>query len=539
MDKLDEVVIIDGVEYTQRELDVLREFASRDTIGPSSKNALNSFLGISDAGNQDINSYIAKGTIPYTIHSKKDLQVFLTKIETLYSIACKYGASHDFPQRPLYREEAFYNNIVGDYDYRVDLPRKREWVSEAFKSFSKSRSESSAFSKGEFESHKLMLHGSSTDTKRKIPFIDVNKLLGEDHIFAGESEILLPPFQNFLVDTTASIIPRNLQNFSDYLNDFGITVTEEMRNPYTVSNQKTDGKDISKYSSQNFDVTDAELELIIELNERAHSDDNPLTTEESTALEKLIEKLRNYTMTRCRSIYKMHMEHPLILGNYITEEAATTYGPILDSTSSLIDRQETIYTKEDFDKTYSYLDFYSEFMMGSAKYKTLRDYEFIDLTKGIPSKVLTSVLNSGHKSGNREMVQALATKGLILDEVLAFDGKITPEGLKHLSYLDCLSAPEDGRTKPVLLSELNAMNDFLEVDLFSDSFTSIYDLEKKGFTVLRDDDDKIYASEKAKKDLSQIGATKRSSEIAEDFGKFVEYFDRDGLIQVQIERDDY
>lgn len=536
MDKLDEVVIIDGVEYTQRELDVLREFCGRDTIGSSSKNTISSFLGIKDAGNESVNSYLAKGAIPLSITTAEDLQVFLSKVETLYSVACKYGASHDFPQRPLYREEQYYHNIVGDYDYRTDLPRKREWVSEAFKSFSKSRGESDAFSKGEFASHKIVVHGSDSEAKRNIPFIDVNNLLTEDHVFSGEEEILLPPYQDFLVDEDASIVSRNVRNFSSQSNDYGMIVTGEMRNPYTVARQKSDGKEISPYSSQDFDVTSAELELIVDLNKRAYSKENPLTQEEATTLEKLTEKLRNYTMTRCKSIYKMQMEHPLRIGQYFTKEAATQYGFVLDSISSLRERQERIYTKEDFDKSFSYLE--KRFMIGRAKSEKLSNYKFIDLTKGVPQEVVTSVLDSGHKAGNREMVEALASKGLIVDEVLAYDGKITPKGLENLTYLSVLSGPEEGRTKPALLSDLREMRETWGYELFSGRHTSLYEVTEKGFTVLRDDDDRIYAQEKAKSDLSQLGRTRKSSEIAEDFGAYEEYSSREGKPKEQQTRDD-
>lgn len=340
--------------------------------------------------------------------------------------------------------------------------------------------ESGAFSKGEFGSHKVVVNDCDDYEAKKIPFIDVNKLLGRDDILSGESEILLPPYQMFIVSPESSIITRNPRDFRDPSNDFEIKITQKMRNPYTLSKQKSDGKDIHTYSSKDFDVSDAELELIVELNNKAINTSSPLTPEEDAVLSKLTEKLRIYTMTRCKSIYKIQMEHPLIVGKYITPETASHYGNLLNSTSSLRKQYERIYTKEDLARyDDNYMGLYSSLMSGLADYRTLKNYTIINKAEGFSPQIINDVLNSGHRTGNREMVRALAQKGLILDEVLAFDGKITPKGLENLSYLDCLSNSQDGRSKPVLLSELEKRNEYLGIDIFHSIHTSIYDLEKK------------------------------------------------------------
>ncbi len=541
MDKLDEIVVVNGVEYTQRELDVLREFSGRETIGPSSNNTLKAFLNIKDAGHKDINTYLATGVIPSSISAVNDLQTFLSKVETLYNIACKYGASHDFPRNPLHREEEFYQDIVGHYDYRHDSPVQREYVSEAFKSFSKSRSESTAFSKGEFGSHQLVIHDSDNLEARKIPFIDVNDLLGTDHVFSDETEVLLPPYQKFLVDSSASIISRNPKKWDDPINDFGIKVTGDMRNPYTVSRQKSDNKELSTYSSKNFDVSDAELELIVELNKKKNTNNSELTPEENATFQKLTDKLKAYTMTRCRSLYKMQIEHPLVVGKYITKETARYHKELLDASSSVRDRKEKIYTKEDDAKHDDLLGLYGLLMNSSpADHKTLKNYELLDSTQNLSPEILKDVLDSGHSSGNREMVRALAKQGLILDEVLAFNGKITPKGSENLSFISvtCNVEKEKGKSKPILLSELESTRKLLGIDLFQDIHTVTAELAQKGLTLLTDDDEKSLSSARAIDSLSQIGKTKRSSEIADDYSKFVEYIDRDGLVQVQTERDD-
>lgn len=535
MDKLDEVVVVDGVQYTQRELDVLREFAGRDTIGPTSKNPLNAFLGINDNGNENINAYLAKGIIPRTIDSREELQDFLSKTETLYSIACKYGASHDFPRTSLYREEQFYHDIVGNYDYRTDLPRKREWVSEAFKSFSKSRSETDAFSKGEFGSHKIVITEVDKSAKGKIPFIDVNGLLGREHVFADEKEFLLPPYQMFSVSPDSSIVARNPRNFRSPENDFELKITPQTRSPYTVSKQKSDGNDIHTYSSKSHDVSDAELELIVELNKKANNRDSSLTPEESITLGKLIDKLKTYTMTRCRSIYKMQMEHPLVVGKYVTKEAASRYGGIFSATDTLRERQERIVTKEDIEEKNEEFDFYYSFIYRRANYENLKNYTIVDESTGFLPQMLTDALDSGHRAGNAEMVRELAEKGLVLDDVLAYKGKITPKGLDNLGYLHAATYGERGKAEPILLEDRKKTEDLLDLDIFL--IGSIYDLEKEGFTVLQDDDPKTKASSIARDSLARIGKTKRSSEIADDYGKFVEHIDRDGLVQLQFKDD--
>lgn len=47
--------------------------------------------------------------------------------------------------------------------------------------------------------------------------------------------------------------------------------------------------------------------------------------------------------------------------------------------------------------------------------------------------------------------------------------------------------------------------------------------------MLRDDDEKTLSSDVAKESLSRIRRTRKTSEIAKDYGKFVEYFQKKRL----------
>lgn len=96
-------MVNNGVLYTTEELDVLREYTGRDTVTRNKKtNNLSAYLGIKNAGNNDINSFLGNNVLPDFVRSGAELKSFLNDIEVLYGIACKYGSSHDIDRTTLY-----------------------------------------------------------------------------------------------------------------------------------------------------------------------------------------------------------------------------------------------------------------------------------------------------------------------------------------------------------------------------------------------------------------------------------------------------
>lgn len=70
-----------GVEYSECELNILKEYIETDET--------------------DVNRFLFAGEIPATIKDVAQLKVFLDKIEVLYGIACKYGVSHNIPEKNI------------------------------------------------------------------------------------------------------------------------------------------------------------------------------------------------------------------------------------------------------------------------------------------------------------------------------------------------------------------------------------------------------------------------------------------------------
>lgn len=445
----------------------------------------------------------------------------MSKIETLYGIACKYGKSHTFPEGALFREESKYNEIVGNYDYRVDRPREREWVPDSFKSFSKKRSETDQFRySDEFSSHKLVLTGTNKGKSNKIPFIDVNHLLGEEHIFSGESEIILPPFQEFKVDKSASIIPKKgtETRISDSSNDYQLYVTENLRNPMNVKNQKSDGKELSIYNSDDNGITNAEMDLIVELTRKEASKTEQISKEESQTLAKLRNKLKTYTMTRFKSIQKLYMERVLVVGNKVVKGALQQYPGITGfiQGKSPKERAEQIITVEDFrnDDLGIMMEMLRTPAPGMMRYNVLdKGYEVIS-GNGVSQELVDSVLNSGNREGSKEITKLLSQRGLIMDEALTVGNQITPQGMKNVGFVASAYNPKDANQIITIEDRDKILEKFRQFGGMGDFFpngSAWYKLERMGMKVLRDDE---------KKNFDRASRSGRTSEIAKAYGEF-------------------
>lgn len=436
-------------EYTEQELDVLREYCGRDT--KNSIQSLKSFLGIG-GDNKAINTYLSIGQIPYYIDTREELRSFLDDIETLYGIACKYGASHDFPSIPLYREEKYYNDIVGSWHWVDGKAPARQWVTSSFKSFSMSRGESEQFNNGdEFETHKLVIDGkskTSSQDNRKIPFINVNELLGSggsyDYWQSDEKEIIIPPYLELDIDPETSVFPKGPKNFRNSINDFHFTVTPNTRNPRTVKRQKSDGKTPETYDPEKHGLTDAEMDLFLELLKKR--DRSP---KEQEALSKLNDRLINYTMARCQTIRKFYMEQVLIAGNYISKQALEKY---VSLGISFEHKRDPILTEEDIiqsDQKIKEIEIREAMGLGalyndySAREKSLRTIrqkgvEIVDTNDLQTSENIRDILDSTSlESGSIQVARLLAQHGMVerVDGVLSVGDIVTTLGQQYTGFL--------------------------------------------------------------------------------------------------------
>lgn len=459
-------MVINGITYSEEELDVLRRYTGRKSVLESKKrNPLANYLGINSEC-EDINIFLGVGKIPITITTGLEFKNFINDIETLYRISCKFGSTNEIENAYLYREEERYNDIVGNFNYKTDVARKRVWVTNSFKSFSKTRGEASAFSRGEFSSHMVVVKTSKAQKKKKVPFIDVNKLLGSSHLYASEEEIIFPPFLEFNVFPEASIVPRGTMSYNSSINDFNIDLTENMRNPYTVINQRSDNKKVPLYSTKNYGVTDCEFDLYVELYRKKNLSEN-----EKIVLIKLQNKIQNYIMTRCSSIRTLYMDDVLVVGKYITKKGMKHF---YESQASFDENNlENIVTTDRFKGTVSNIGFggIGDFS-SSLTYlyeSATPSYSEIDAlqTRGaiLPTvevtkeMMLDEVLYGRENPGNKELTEMLASKGFIMDDVLAVGRYITPKGVEN-SWFVYLAMNEKSMNDNIILT-VNDMNDYI------------------------------------------------------------------------------
>lgn len=109
-------MVKNGVEYSEYELDILKEYIEEIET--------------------EVNKYLLSGEIPVTIKNTTQMKDFLNKIEILYGIACKYGVSHDIPEKnendnkstqiPFINfNDLFNENLVSDEKNIFVLPNQQ------------------------------------------------------------------------------------------------------------------------------------------------------------------------------------------------------------------------------------------------------------------------------------------------------------------------------------------------------------------------------------------------------------------------------
>lgn len=202
--------------YDKKEIESLEFYTSRKSHRYLDYEEINLFLKFI----LNPNDLFKRIYIDYT-----KIREILNSIERLYSLCCKYGKEHKIPNI-IYRQEHHFDNIVEHMDINSCY-----WKTESFLSFTKSLDEVERFRFN--ENAKLLIATTNDDTiqSKKIPFIDVTDILGEDEYLKDEQEILIPPFtlielsnldynMKILSADYVNLQKEDLESYEEYLEKF-------------------------------------------------------------------------------------------------------------------------------------------------------------------------------------------------------------------------------------------------------------------------------------------------------------------------------
>lgn len=321
-------MIIDGVEYTDKELSFLRQYTCRKledvdynygqrgwgktnkkfNVNPNSYNVINSFLGTNGL------------ELPYDVLNGDQLKEFLEGVETLFTVACKYGKTHEIPEK-LYREDGYMDDILNAKQQGYSVPL---WYGESFKSFSKNDYEIETFRRE--NSQKIIMNSGITRYLKTIPFIDVNQILGTSHIFSDEKEIILPPF--FIAHIDKTPLDKSDDEKRGY---FELSASDEMYCP-----------------EKREEISDSELCSIVKL---FHKKDK--SPEELAEQEELCGKMLNSLNYRFKDIYMTYMKDNLI--DYEVE-TISIIDVVKDSILKGVTETEVNLAKSQYENDYSIKD---------------------------------------------------------------------------------------------------------------------------------------------------------------------------------------
>lgn len=260
--------------------------------------------------------------------------------------------------------------------------------------------------------------------------------------------------------------------------------------------------DIEEYYSKKYDITDAELNLFLEYNKIFN-----LSALEKKSLKKLKQKIHNYIFSRLKKIQKIYMEEPLIIGNNVTKYCVDKYPGLMNEEPeeekiiTLSDVKNRI--RNDIESTIGWgipnlqEEYYNRrpSYLQSLKYNVIR-------SKTISTSIVFRILNFGHQTGNYNITKMLAKRGLLVDEVLAFNDFITPKGLENMELLFYNYEGINGKSEPILLEE--AINKPFPYQNYNKRNISIKDLQNKGLIILPQDVEEIPLQENKKVVQSNI-----------------------------------
>ena len=242
---------------------------------------------------------------------------------------------------------------------------------------------------------------------------------------------------------------------------------------------------IDEYYSKKYDINDAELKLFLEYNKSIN-----LSLLEEKSYNKLKLKLHNFIFSRFKKIHKIYMEEPLIIGNNVTKYCIDKYPglmneePDMEKIITLNDVKSKI--KDDIKSTIGWgiPNLQEKYYNRRPSYLQRLKYNVIK-SKTINNSTVSQILNYGHQTGNYNITKLLAERGVLIDEVLAFNGFITPKGLENIELLYYNYENGKGESEPILLEE--TINNSFPYQDFKRRNISIKDLKNKGLKVLPQD----------------------------------------------------
>lgn len=192
-------------KLTEEEINSLQIYTSRrqsldDLVGCKDYEQVNRFL-------RHIIENHNPSKLPCLLKDVNKFKDFLKHIENIFSAACKYGKNHELPPT-IFRAQDSGSNIISNGKRNAE--GDTYWEADQFLSCSKSEGEARNFAS--LAILYLDIDDAYIDS-HQIPFIDVDKVLGEDQMYS-ESEIILPPFLDIKVkgkETTRQCVYYDLE----------------------------------------------------------------------------------------------------------------------------------------------------------------------------------------------------------------------------------------------------------------------------------------------------------------------------------------
>lgn len=278
------------ISYTKSELDSLSAYGGRGRR-ERKNTSLSEYLGL--INNNEINNfllYLTNKNItvqPVEIEglTLDDYRIMLRDIDNLFSVACKYGFTHELPES-IKRGDPYAGRMLSN--------GTNNWLSDKMLSCSTGDVSQFSYTTGRngriTDSTIITFSFSEKDRReRKIPFIKINDILKEGDVFNGEKEIILPPFfETRITDKREKVPAPNGHDFFRYF--YSVDFSSRMNKPE---------KEIETLSDEELQSC---IDAINAVTPKTITKDFE-TSEEKKNLEHAKSILRNYIQTRFHQIY--------------------------------------------------------------------------------------------------------------------------------------------------------------------------------------------------------------------------------------------
>lgn len=278
------------ITYTKSELDSLSAYSGRGRKEKKTT-SLAEYLELID--NNEINNlfiYLTNknATVqPVEIEgfTLDEYRIMLRDIENLFSIACKYGFTHELPES-VRRGDPFA--------YRMLSNGTNDWLSDKMLSCSTGDVSQFSYTTGRdgnvTDSTIITFSFNEKDRReRRIPFIKTNDILKGGDIFDGEKEIILPPFFETRITDQKTIVP-GPRRHDIFRNFYSVDFSSRMNKPE---------KEIETLSDEELQSC---IDAINAVTPKTLTKDFE-TSKERKNLEHAKSILRNYIQTRFHQIY--------------------------------------------------------------------------------------------------------------------------------------------------------------------------------------------------------------------------------------------